>query len=82
MKTDSQTYQNKKEEKHFKGKLRGFLFTERLFSLLFLVFYIPAWGAFVRLCLYGDVRKNLPVLAVCVLFFLVLLMCDKEVIEV
>ncbi len=73
MKTDSQTYQNKKEEKHFKGKLRGFLFTERLFSLLFLVFYIPAWGAFVRLCLYGDVRKNLPVLAVCVLFFLVYL---------
>lgn len=73
MKTDSQTYQNKKEEKHVKGRLRGFLFTERLFSLLFLVFYIPAWGAFVRLCLYGGVRRNLPVLAVCVLFFLVYL---------
>lgn len=40
---------------------------------MFLVVYVTAWGAFVRLCLYGGVRRNLPLLALCMTFFAVYL---------
>lgn len=55
-------------ERLWRRKLRGFLWTRRLLSPLFLAVYVPAWGAFLRLCLYGGVRRNLPLLALCMLF--------------
>lgn len=56
--------------KKWKRKLKSLLFTRRLLSPWFLVFYGLFWYRFCRLCRYGGVRRNLPVLLVCALFFL------------
>lgn len=61
-------YRRSTETIAWRRKLRGFLWTGRLFCPLFLVVYVTAWGAFVRLCLYGGVRRNLPLLALCMAF--------------
>lgn len=61
-------YRRNTETIAWRRKLRGFLWTGRLFCPLFLVVYVTAWGAFVRLCLYGGVRRNLPLLALCMAF--------------
>lgn len=66
-------YRRSTETIAWRRKLRGFLWTGRLFCPLFLVVYVTAWGAFVRLCLYGGVRRNLPLLALCMAFFAVYL---------
>lgn len=66
-------YRRSTETIAWRRKLRGFLWTGRLFCPLFLVVYVTAWGAFVRLCLYGGVRRNLPLLALCMTFFAVYL---------
>ncbi len=66
-------YRRSTETIAWRRKLRGFLWTGRLFCPLFLVVYVTAWGAFVRLCLYGGVRRNLPLLALCMAFFTVYL---------
>ena len=66
-------YRRSTETIAWRRKLRGFLWTGRLFCPLFLVVYVTAWGAFVRLCLYGGVRRNLPLLALCMSFFAVYL---------
>lgn len=66
-------YRRSTETIAWRRKLRGFLWTGRLFCPLFLVVYVTAWGAFVRLCLYGGVRRNLPLLAFCMAFFAVYL---------
>lgn len=66
-------YRRSTETIAWRRKLRGFLWTGRLFCPLFLVVYVTAWGAFVRLCLYGGVRRNMPLLALCMAFFAVYL---------
>ena len=66
-------YRRSTETIAWRRKLRGFLWTGKLFCPLFLVVYVTAWGAFVRLCLYGGVRRNLPLLALCMTFFAVYL---------
>ena len=70
---DIELYRRSTETIAWRRKLRGFLWTGRLFCPLFLVVYVTAWGAFVRLCLYGGVRRNLPLLALCMAFFAVYL---------
>lgn len=67
-------YRRSTETIAWKRKLRGFLWTGKLFDPLFLAVYVTVWGAFVRLCLYGGVRRNLPLLALCMVFFAVYLM--------
>lgn len=58
-----------KEERNWKRKLRGFLWMRRLCSPIFLIVYLLAWRAFLQLCIYGGVRRYLPLLLACMAFF-------------
>ena len=69
MKGNRKTRRPDRAERRWKRKLRGLLWTRRLFSPLFLAVYVTAWGALLRLCLHGGVRRNLFLLAACFLFF-------------
>lgn len=55
--------------KLWKRKLRGLLFFRRLLSPWFTVVYGAAWYRLVRLCRFGGIRRNLPILALCALLF-------------
>lgn len=57
------------EERLWRRKLRGLLWMDRLFSPLFVLFYILAFRTLVQLCVYGGVKRRVPLLALCVLFF-------------
>ena len=56
--------------KKWKRNLNRLLFLRRLCSPWFLGVYCLAWFCLCRLCRYGGVRRNLPVLMACGLFFL------------
>lgn len=56
--------------KKWKRKLYVLLFTRRLCSPWFLAVYGLAWYRFCKLCRYGGIGRNLPVLMGCGLFFL------------
>lgn len=53
----------------YKRKLTIQLFLERLANPLIVLAYFGVWVVFVRLCQYGGVRKRLPALALCAVFF-------------
>lgn len=57
------------EERLWRRKLRGLLWMDRLLSPLFVLFYILAFRTLVQLCVYGGVKRRVPLLALCVLFF-------------
>lgn len=61
--------------KMYKRKLTIQLFLEWLVNPLAVLVYFGAWTVFVQLCRYGGVRKRLPVLALCAVFFLVYFVC-------
>ncbi len=55
--------------KQWKRRLGGLLFARRLFSPWFAAVYGAAWYRLARLCRFGGIRRNLPILGLCVLFF-------------
>lgn len=59
------------QTRKWKQKLRSLLFFQRLTHPLFLLIWGLFWYVFSRFCWYGGVRKRLPVLGACGLFFLV-----------
>lgn len=63
----------KREVKKWKRQLRCRLWRKRLYSPLFLVVYTFAWYTLYRFCLYGGIRRRLPLLGACALFFLLYL---------
>lgn len=55
--------------KQWNRKLKHLLFVWRLLNPWFAAVYGLAWLRIAKLCRYGGVRRNLPVLLACLLFF-------------
>ena len=61
----------KKEQKKWKRELRRDLRQRRLYHPVLLAVYAFAWRTLYRFCMYGGVRRRVPVLGACGLLFLI-----------
>lgn len=69
MEGNSQKPVRNEGERLWRRKLRGLLWMDRLFSPLFILFYTLAFRTLVQLCVYGGVKRRIPLLVLCFLFF-------------